>query len=223
MTEENIQETRETENPTELKEKAAFHYLIENATKADFDKAKKASSDELTPDTVNSRKKNGVIEVLTNGKWKSLTAFKDTLNSPESDDDEIREYKYVGQIKSINKLLVEGYFWEHYECYLVDKSTGKIDTTWTRPYISPDKKMLASLSMPYGLEGPPLGIQILRIENNGQNLTKFLEINQQKWSPYDFYWESPSSLIIQILPVERVLEINGIPKEEDYSYIRLKI
>ena len=30
-------------------------------------------------------------------------------------------------------------------------------------------------------------------------------------------------MIIQILPVERVFEINGIPKQEDYSYIRLKI
>jgi hypothetical protein len=223
LTEENIHVSIETEKPTEVKEKAAVKYSIEKATKEDFEKAKKASSDALTPDTLNSRKKNGVIEVLTNGKWKPLTAFKDTLNSPESDDDEIREYKYVGQIKSINKFLVEGYFWEHYECYLVDKETGRIDTTWTRPYISPDKRMLASLSMPYGLEGPPLGIQIFRIEGNGQNLANFIEINQQEWSPYDFYWESPRSIIIQILPVERVLEINGIPKQEDYSYIRLKI
>jgi cell division protein FtsL len=223
LTEENIQLNSETEKLTEEKEKTAVHYSIEKATKADFDKAKKASSNALTLDTLNSRKKNGVIEVLTNGKWKPLTAFKDTLNSPESDDDEIREYKYVGQIKSINKYIVEGYFWEHYECYLVDKATGKIDTTWTRPYLSPDKKMLSSLSMPYGLEGPPLGIQIFRIEDNGLNLSKFIEINQQEWSPYDFYWESPRSVIIQILPVDRVLEINGIPKEEDYSYIRLKI
>lgn len=223
LTEENIQVSSETEKPTAEKEKATVQYLIEKATKADFDKAKKASSDALTPDTTNSRKKKSVIEVLTNGKWKPLTAFKDTLNSPESDDDEIREYKYVGQIRPINKFLVEGYFWEHYECYLVDKATGRIDTTWTRPNISPDKKMLASLSMPYGLEGPPLGIQIFRIEDNGQDLAKFIEINQQEWSPYDFYWESPSSIIIQVLPVERVLEINSIPKQEDYSYIRLKI
>jgi len=77
--------------------------------------------------------------------------------------------------------------------------------------------------MPYGLEGVHLGIQIFRIENNGQNLTKLIEINQEEWSPYNFYWESPNTLIIQILPVERVMEINGIPKQEDYSYIRLKI
>ncbi|QNF33297.1 hypothetical protein HUW51_11365 [Adhaeribacter swui] len=223
LAEENIQVSSQTEKPTEEKEIAGVKYSIAKATKADFDRAKKASSNLLTPDTLNSRKKNGVIEVLTNGNWKPLTAFKDTLNSPESDDDEIREYKYAGQIKSINKFLVEGYFWEHYECYLVDKATGRIDTTWTKPYISPDKKLLASLSMPYGLEGPPLGIQIFKIEGNGQNLAKFIEINQQEWSPCDFYWESPSSIVIQILPVERVLEINGIPKQEDYTYIRLKI
>jgi len=192
LAEENIQVSSEPEKPTEEKEKVAVAYSIERATKADFDKAKKAYSDALTPDTTNSHKKDGILQVLNNGKWKSLTAFKDTLNSPESDDDEIREYKYAGQIIAINKYLVEGYFWEFYECYLVDRTTGRIDTTWTRPYISPDRKMLASLSMPYGLEGLPLGIQVFRIENNGQKILKSIEINQEetnqeKWSPYDFY------------------------------------
>ncbi|MBC5772859.1 hypothetical protein H8S95_02195 [Pontibacter sp. KCTC 32443] len=96
--------------PTEEKETASVAYSIDKATKADFDRAKKAYSDALTTDTTNSRKKDGVLQVLTNGNWKFLTAFRDTLNSPESDDEDIREYKYAGQIKSINKYLVEGSF-----------------------------------------------------------------------------------------------------------------
>lgn len=221
--EEKAQVLNESVISDEEKAKAETAYSIEKATKLDFDKAKKGAPASLTPDTTNSRKKKGVLQVPTNGKWKSLTAFRDTLNSPESDDDDFREYKYLGQFKVINKLLVEGNFWEFYECYLVDKNTGRIDTTWTIPSISPDNNMLASLSMTYGLEGLPLGIQVFRIEDGGQNLTKYIEINQEEWSPYDFYWESPTTLIIQIIPIEKVLEINEIPKQEDYSYIRLRI
>ncbi|MGV3540041.1 MAG: hypothetical protein ACO1OQ_09530, partial [Rufibacter sp.] len=69
LKEEPIQISTEFEKPTIVKAKTAVQYLIEKATKADFDKAKKASSNALIPDTLNARKRNGIIEVLTNGKW----------------------------------------------------------------------------------------------------------------------------------------------------------
>ena len=217
-------ENQSTESIAEVrKDVAATSYTIETATRLNFEKAKKNNPEAFTADTANFRKENGVLSLQLKDEWKLLTSFRDTLNAPETDDTDIREYKYLGQLKPINKYVVGGYFWEFYECYLVDKVTGKVDTTWTSPSLSPDNRLLASLSLPYGLEGLPNGIQIFKVENSGKQITKYFEINQDEWSPYESYWESNDSIIIKMLPIGRVLEINGIPKEEDFSYLRLKI
>ncbi len=207
----------------EKKDVKASLYTLEAAIRLDFEKAKKNNPEAFTADTSNYRKENGILSLKIKDEWKLLASFRDTLNAPESDDTEIREYKYLGQLKPINKYVVEGYFWEFYECYLVDKVTGKVDTTWTSPSLSPDSKLLASLSLPYGLEGLPNGIQIFKVENGGEQIAKYFEINQDEWSPYESYWESVDSIIIKILPINRISEINGIPKEEDFSYLRLRI
>lgn len=217
-------ETQPTESIVEArKEVTATPYTLKAATRLDFEKAKKNDPKAFTADTANFRKENGVLSLQIKDEWKLLTCFRDTMNAPESDDTDIRKYKYLGQLKPINKYVVGGYFWEFYECYLVDKATGKVDTTWTSPSLSPDNRLLASLSLPYGLEGLPNGIQIFKVENDGEQITKYFEINQEEWSPYESYWESNDSIIIKMLPIDRVLEINGVPKEEDFSYLRLKI
>jgi len=198
-------------------------YTLATAIRTDFERAKKNNPGAFTSDTANFRKVDGYLSLQIDGEWKQLYSFKDTLNFTDSDDTDIREYKYLGQLQPVTKYVVAGYFWEFYECYLVDKETGKIDTTWNSPILSPDNKFIASLSLPYGLEGLPNGIQIFKAENEGEKITKFIEINQDEWSPYEAYWESVNSIIIKILPISRVLEINGIPKEEDFSYLRLSI
>jgi hypothetical protein len=207
----------------EEKNVEASLYTLDTATRVDFEKAKKNSPEAFTADTANFRKENGILSLRIKGEWQLLASFRDTLSAPETDDTDIREYKYLGQFKPINKYVVAGYFWEFYECYLVDKVTGKIYTTWTQPSLSPDNKFLASLSLPYGLEGMPNGIQVFKVMNGGEAITKYFEINQDEWSPYESYWESNDSIIIKMLPIKRVLEINGLPKEEDFSYLRLSI
>lgn len=162
----------------------------EKASKADFDQAKANYSDTFIHDTLNIRKNAGVLKLKTGRGWKPYVIFTDTLAG--TDDDSIREYKYLGHYKEINHYLVGGLFWEHYECYLIDKAKGKITTTWERPFISPDKQYLANLSMAYGLEGIPNGIQIWKVTHHPNNqlepitIEKFIEIDQQIWAPYDF-------------------------------------
>lgn len=218
------------ESPTNqhnIPEEYTSTFNLVNTGKADFEKAKKEYKDSLIPDTLTFKKVNGQLRLKINQKWKPYVTFQDTLIN--TDNDEIREYKYLGQYKELNHYLVEGYFWEHYESYLIDKESGKITTTWTRPYISPGKKFLANLSMAYGLEGPPNGIQVWKIDRNSSNqsgsisINKYIEIDQQIWAPFNFYWESDNAIIIKTTSVKKFWELNGEPKETDFSFLRLTL
>lgn len=222
--------SNKAEKPTNLQsipDEFTSTFNLTNAGKADFEKAKKEYKDSLIPDTLTIKKDHGQLRLKINQKWKPYIIFKDTLIG--TDNDEIREFKYLGQYKELNHYLVEGRFWEHYESYLIDKESGKITTTWTRPYISPGKKYFANLSMAYGLEGPPNGIQVWTINHNNKNqlepisINKFIEIDQQIWAPFDFYWESDNALIIKTISVKKFWELNGEPKESDFSYLRLSL
>jgi hypothetical protein len=200
-------------------------FFLEKATKDDFEKARANYKDSYLKDTLNIRKIDGAIKIKTGRSWQPYVVFTDTLLG--TDDDEIRQYQYVGQYKELDKYLVIGSFWEHSECYLIDKATGQVTTLWTCPSISPDKKLLANLSMPYGLEGIPNGIQIWKAEHEYQNkqgpivLSKFIELDQQVWAPDDFVWESAKSIIIKTFPTELFWETGGEPAASDFNYLRL--
>jgi hypothetical protein len=56
--------------------------------------------------------------------------------------------------------VVSGTFWEHYEIYLINKNTGENTLLWNNPALSPSNQFIANLSLPFGLEGTPIGIQI---------------------------------------------------------------
>src|SRR5687768_4119275 len=114
-------------NQHSIPEEYTSTFNFTNADKADFEKAKKEYKDSLIPDTLTFKKVNGQLRLKINQKWKPYLIFKDTLIG--TDNDEIREYKYLGLYKELNHYLVEGHFWEHYESYLIDKESGKITTT----------------------------------------------------------------------------------------------
>ena len=202
-------------------------FLIEQATNEDFQKAKNQFQDSFLQDTQHIRKVDGAIRLKTKRGWNPYVVFTDTLL--DTDDDEIREYKYLGQYKELDKYLVSGSFWEHFECYAVDKETAQMTTFWNCPIISPDKKMLANLSMAYGLEGVPNGIQVWKVAHEYQNqqgpfvISKFIEIDQQVWAPNDFVWETPSSIILQVFSIETFWEKQGEPTEDDFQYLRLTL
>ncbi|SIT73809.1 hypothetical protein SAMN05444128_0031 [Pontibacter indicus] len=211
---------------TESRSNALGLFLMELATKEDFQDAKNLFQDSFLQDTQQVRKVDSAIRLKTKRGWNPYVVFTDTLL--DTDDDAIREYQYLGQYKELDKYLVSGSFWEHFECYAVDKETGQITTFWNCPTISPDKKMLANLSMAYGLEGVPNGIQVWKVEHEYQNqqgpiaISKFIEIDQQVWAPDDFVWKSPSSIILQVFSIETFWEKQGDLTEDDFQYLRLK-
>ena len=196
-------------------------FSITKTTIENFTKAKKIYKDKFIQDTLNIKKVNGVTEVpLHRPHYPPSVNFKDTLVG--IGETEEREYHYLGHFPDLDNYLVSGTFWEHYECYLIDKETGSKTTTWSRPYLSPTSKYFANLSLPYGLEGLPNGIQIWNIENQNY-LSKYFELDQQIWVPDDFVWETDNSLILKVATVDKYLNENGQPNEKDFYYLRLQL
>src|SRR5690606_35583514 len=129
---------------------------------------------------------------------------------------------YQGQFKKIGFYIVRGSFWEHSEFYLMDKRTGRQTTIWSSPTISPTDKFIANLSMPYGLEGVPNGVQVWRIDKLYKNqvgpisLSKHLELDHQIWAPDDIFWETDNSIILKVAAVDKYMNQSGQPNENDF-------
>ena len=198
-------------------------FSMTNTTIEDFTKAKNSYKDKFIQDTLNIKKTKGVTELpLHRPHYPPSVIFKDTLVGVGETEE--REYHYIGHFPDLDNYLVSGTFWEHYECYLIDKETGSKTTTWNRPFLSPTSKYLANLSMTYGLEGVPNGIQIWKVETSNQNyLSKYLELDQQIWVPDDFVWETDNSLLLKVVSVDKFWSKNGQINLNDFYYLRLRL
>lgn len=219
----NTTKTTETKvNESKTLEESLETFSITNVSSEDFFKAKKIYKDKIIEDTINIIKKNGIIELpLHRPHYPPSVFFTDTL--VENGEEEYREYHYIGHYPNLNLYLVAGSFWEHYECYLVNKETGKITVVWTDPKISPSSEYLANLSMSYGLEGIPNGVQIWKFDKTEKELSKILELDQQIWAPDDFVWETENTLILKVVSVGKFWKSNGNVNNNDYYYLRLKL
>jgi hypothetical protein len=196
-------------------------FSMTKTTLEDFITAKEIYKDKFIQDTLNIRKINGITELPLNRlQYPPSVIFKDTLVG--IGETEEREYYYLGHFPDLDNYLVSGTFWEYDECYLVDKETGGQTSTWNRPFLSPTSKYFANLSLPYGLEGLPNGIQIWKVENQNY-LSKYLELDQQIWVPEDFVWETDNSLILKVTGVDNYLNENEQTKEKDFYYLRLRL
>ena len=154
---------------------------------------------------------------------KGNVIFKDTLTEKIEAQD-VREYKYIGQFKKIGFYVASGSFWEHYECYLISKRTGMKTTIWNNPTLSPSDNFIANLSLPYGLEGLPNGIQIWRVnQKNNAKIEKYIELDQQIWAPIEMFWETEKAIILRVADTKKLDNENGVRKETDFYYLRLKI
>jgi hypothetical protein len=202
-------------------------FTITKAAADDFNKAKRLFVDKTLYDTTTFIKVNGEIKLPIENKWKPFVTFKDTLLN--ADYPEVEKYFYVGEFEKIGFYIVGGSFWEHSEYYLIDKRTGSKTVTWSSPTISPTDKFIANLSMTYGLEGVPNGIQVWSIDRNPNNqvetisLSKHIELDQQIWAPEDFVWETDNSIILKVAAVDKFINETGQPKSSDFYYLRLKI
>lgn len=198
-------------------------FSFTKTTIEDFTKAKIKYNDKLVPDSLIIKKVNGTLELpLHRPHYPPSVVFKDTF--VDIGETEERVFQYLGHFPDLDYYLVSVTFWEHYECYLINKKTGRKTTTWNRPFLSPTSKYFANLSVPYGLEGVPNGVQIWNIERSYQiYLSSYFELNQQIWVPVDFVWETDNSLILKVSTVDKYLSENGQPNSTDFYYLRLTL
>lgn len=196
-------------------------FSITNATAIEFDNAKSNYNDKLIQDTLVIKKQGDSTEIpLNRTEFPLSIIFKDTLVG--IGETEESEYRYLGSFSDY--YLVSGSFWENYECYLINKVTGNKITTWNRPFLSSKSTYFANLSMTYGLEGVPNGIQIWKIDSLNQNyIYKYIELDQQIWTPNDFVWETDNSLLIMVYSIDKFWALKGELSPNDYYYLRLKL
>lgn len=181
-----------TNNYVEEKDGNAI-FIIKKVKENDFLSAKKSFKEKLYQDMSKVYQKNKQISLPLN--LGSHKIFRDSILN----EDTIERYEFIGEFKDIDMYLIFGIYWENSEGILVDKNNGEIYRTWNKPSISPDNKKLASICS-YGLEGMPIGLQIMDIglQKEYTRLNSFIEINQRIWNPLDFVWESNNSLILKV-------------------------
>lgn len=188
-----------------------FEYVSEEV----FVLAKKVYVEKLLKDTFDIRKQNGQLKLPLSGGDK---VFQDSIRGIE--DENRREFDYLGQFKEVDFYVVSATYWEQFEVYLIDKKSGNSYAVWSVPSLSPDNKKIAAI-LSFGLEGEPVGIQILSIDkNNYSQIEKILEIDQSFWSPVDFVWENNSSIILKTIELNDFVEGKESKK---FGYLRLKI
>jgi hypothetical protein len=200
------------------------NYTITKATTVDFTYANARYRNLILNDTLVYGKQNGIIKLPL--KNKQQVVFTDTLQG--TDDTNVREYKYEGQYKNVGYYFVSGLFWEFVEGNLVNKSTGAKTAIWTEPIISPNGKRIASLPMPYGLEGTPNGFQIWQVigdanTTSNSSLKKCIEFDQAIWTPIDLAWETDNSFILKVVDIDKYLTNEGVPNTKDAYCLRVKL
>jgi hypothetical protein len=111
--------------------------LIDSLT---YTAKKKAKIDFITRDTSVIRKIDGLLSLPCKN---ALATFKDNPVEEES----IAIHTYVGQLKALNKYIVQSIYWEEYDVKFIDKTTGDTSNYFGGlPYLSPSKKNLIELT-----------------------------------------------------------------------------
>lgn len=101
---------------------------------------KKTKIDFITRDTSNFLKIDGMLSLPCKN---AIATFKDNPVEYES----IAIHTYVGQLKALNKYIVQSMGWEDYEFKFIDKTTGDINHYFAGlPYLSPSKKNMLELT-----------------------------------------------------------------------------
>jgi hypothetical protein len=192
-------------------------FCFEPVSKDVYLSAQKTYVEKLIQDTTCFIKQNEQLKLPLYSRINEYRIFQDNYKGDEDENKCI--FNYLGQFNQIDYYVVSVTYWEHYEVLLVDKLSGDHYVIWSVPKISPDNNLIATI-LPFGLEGEPVGIQVLYVNKFDDNhIQKIIEINQQLWNPIDIIWESNNSIILK---VNKMTDYCKSGKEVDFSYMRLK-
>lgn len=185
-----------------------------------FLSAKTKYKEKLIKDTLNFKKQNGQLNLpLMSGANIQKTFY----DSREKEEENTKQYEYLGQFNDVGFYVTAVNYWEHFEVILTDKNSGNDYIFWSVPKLSPNNKKIASI-LSFGLEGNPVGIQIFSIDKKNYNqIEKLIEIDQSLWNPVDFVWEDGNSIILKTTEFRSLSKESKKKKDKKFSYLRLKI
>lgn len=189
---------------------------INEVSKAQFLAKKKTSVSYLICDTLQFKKKKGVISLPTQ---KGIKKFVDK----DPYDETKQEFTYLGQIKFLGIYVVGGLYWEALDYKFISKKDGKeLQSFIDFPYISQNKKFIVCVSGdPYSEEAQ---FQLLSIINN--QVKDVFYTSFKNWMPAaetSSFWGADGSFYIPVLDKkESYWDENGNFRT-DCKYLKISI
>jgi len=184
---------------------------IDNITESEFKAVEKKNE---YYDSTEIIKRNGVIALNLESKQKLY--LRDLLAN--SDNTNQVTYQYVGFFQKQKFYIVLAQYYETGEYLLIDGRTGKKYKLWGMPKISPKGDLLISSSDALGYDVMFNGIQMWKIEKNGQ-LNLEWEYKQDQWAPESIDWVNNESFSV----VKRIPDYLSLTKKEERKYIKISI
>jgi len=159
-------------------------------------------------DSSKIRKFEGEIEIKLNGK--TLT-FKDNF------DDKcmacVIEHEVIGEIPTLNKVMIETHYFRSGISQVVDLNNGKIDTLDWTPIISPNAELAATENY-VSKDTLTKGLKIYSIEEGEFRFVRQIGSN---WIPKEYFWRDNDEIFAKV----NLVKENQVVWEEE-KFIRIK-
>ena len=128
----------------------------------------------------------GLHLLLNNGKWKTLIP-----NYEIEEFDHTLEFVFI-QIPYYSVRVQ----WDEGNGYkLINQNTGKVFSLFGRPYPSPNKKYLATVSSDINAGFSFNGIQLFKITED--NIELIASYEPKKWGPVSLMWKNDEEIILK--------------------------
>lgn len=201
----------------EGEDRLSDYFVIELIDKDVFIKNKSTAVDMVFVDTLEVRKNKGILKLPCN---KSEISFVDNLSEEENH----KEYTYIGQIQLLNVYLLSGIYWEDWNYFFVDKNIGRtVQTFINRPYLSADGKYIVSIDVDT-FEGATF-LDLYEVSDTrdidviaGMAVEKWVPVN----TPENMYWGNDNCLYLTVIHNKDYWESDGNYQGLD-QYIRLRL
>lgn len=172
----------------------AEYFVIELIDKKAFMHSKDLAVNQLTADSSSVQKSNGVIHLACQ---KRDVTFTDNL----SDNSDHKEFSYIGEFNSLNVYLLSGIYWEDWNYFFVDKTSGKTTQTFAgNPYLSPDLQYLISVDFDT-LEGAAY-IGLYEVQNH-RKINQITGFYIKKWVPITdaekMFWSNDNYFYVPVV------------------------
>jgi len=200
----------------EGEDRLSDYFVVELIDKDVFLKNKAMAVDMIVIDTLAIQKEKGVLKLPCG---KTEISFVDNVSNEENH----KEYTYIGQIHLLNVYLLSGIYWEDWNYFFVDKNAGRtVQTFINRPYLSADGKYIVSIDVdPF--EGATF-LDLYEVSDN-KNIDVIAAMSIEKWVPVNtpetMYWGNDNCLYLTVIHNKDYWQSDGNYQGLD-QYIRLR-